>query len=296
MDPADPNRIARLLLESAAALVHATRAAAIVADIDALPPLHALPPETILVTRRRPRAAEPEVDPRVEALRPSAKAVLMVPDADLDRMGQVRLAAIIALSERVLQLDDTAIFLVGPRGRPADSLSVMPLDDELELFDTTGQPGLGEHIKRAVFHRVLTLALELGQRGREGRSVGTMFVVGSHRRVLEHADQLILNPFRGYPEGERSILDDRMAETIREYSALDGAFVVRGTGVVESAGTHIRAGVATGLPPGLGTRHAAAAGITAVTRSIAITVSESGGVVRVWRAGRIVASFEPARH
>lgn len=287
----DPDRIARMLLESAAALVRSTRAAAIVVDVAALPPLHAVPRDTVLVSRRKPK--DPP-DPRIEALRPSAKAVISVPDADLDRMGQIRLAAIIALSERILDLDDTAIFLAGPRDRPADSLSVVSLDSDLELFDTSGQPGLGEHIKRAVFHRVLTLALELGQYGREGRRVGTLFVVGSHRKVLEHADQLILNPFKGYPESDRSILDDRMAETIREYSSLDGAFVIRGTGVVETAGTHLKAGVAEGLPPGLGARHAAAAGITAVTRSIAITVSESGGVVRVWRAGRIVATFEPA--
>ena len=48
----------------------------------------------------------------------------------------------------------------------------------------------------------------------------------------------------------------------------------------------------SGVPSGLGARHAAAAGITANTKSIALTVSESDGTVRVWRAGRLVASFE----
>lgn len=293
MDSQDPRRISHLLLESASALARAADARAIVADIKALPPLHAAPPNTILVVRESDPESDPDLGELIERLRPTAKAVITIPDAELDRLGQVRLAAIIALSERVLELDDSAIFLVGPRGKPADSLSVVRLGNDLELFDTSNQPGIGEHIKRAVFHRVLTLALQLGQYGREGRAVGTMFVVGNHRKVLEHADQLIFNPFRGYPEDERSILDERMTETIREYSSLDGAFVIRGTGVVETAGTHLKAGVAEGLPSGLGARHAAAAGITAVTRSIAITVSETGGVVRVWRAGRMVASFEP---
>ena len=49
------------------------------------------------------------------------------------------------------------------------------------------------------------------------------------------------------------------------------------------------------LPSGLGSRHAAAAGITAYTKAIAITVSESDGTVRVWRAGKEFASFEPSR-
>jgi DNA integrity scanning protein DisA with diadenylate cyclase activity len=32
-----------------------------------------------------------------------------------------------------------------------------------------------------------------------------------------------------------------------------------------------------------------------MTRSIAITVSQSDGTVRVWRAGKMLASFEPSR-
>jgi len=104
---------------------------------------------------------------------------------------------------------------------------------------------------------------------------------------------MILNPFKGYDEKQRNILDDAMLQTLKEYSIIDGAIVIRGNGVVESAGTRIRVGQSVGLPPGLGARHAAAAGITAVTKSIAISVSESDGAVRVWRNGRMVASLEP---
>jgi DNA integrity scanning protein DisA with diadenylate cyclase activity len=80
---------------------------------------------------------------------------------------------------------------------------------------------------------------------------------------------------------------------VKEFSSLDGAFIIRGNGVIETAGARLKAGLSEGLPSGLGSRHAAAAGITANSRSIAITVSQSDGVVRVWRAGRMVASFEP---
>jgi diadenylate cyclase len=104
---------------------------------------------------------------------------------------------------------------------------------------------------------------------------------------------MILNPFQGYPEKSRNILDQRMTETIREYAQLDGAILVRGNGVIESAGTRLIASSRHSVEAGLGARHAAAAGITDATRSVALTVSESDGTVRIWRAGKMVASLEP---
>ncbi len=283
----DPTKIARLLLESASTLAQATSARAIVVAVDALPELDAVPKKTILVAR------DETDEKRIEQLAPAG--AFRVPVVELDRMGQVKLAAIIGLSMRVLDLGDTAIFLTGPYRSIIDSLVVMSLGAEFELFDTTEQPEIEEHIKRAVFHRVLSLALSLGQHGREGRRVGALLVVGDAKHVLEQSEQMILNPFKGYDERERNILDDRMTETVREFSSLDGAFIIRGNGVIVTAGARIKAGLSQGLPAGLGARHAAAAGITANTKSIAISVSESDGTVRVWRAGKLVASFEPSR-
>ena len=55
-----------------------------------------------------------------------------------------------------------------------------------------------------------------------------------------------------------------MDETIKELSLIDGAFIVRGNGVVETAGSLIQAKAnRIVLPGGLGTRHAAAAAINA---------------------------------
>jgi DNA integrity scanning protein DisA with diadenylate cyclase activity len=283
----DPARAARLLLESATTLANACGARAIIVAVDALPELEAVPPRTVLVVRDRADAQ------RAERLEDSAHAVITVPDVELDRMGQVKLAAIIALSNRLIDLDDTAVFLAGPFRSIIDGLVVMTIGSEYELFDTTDQRGIDEHIKRAVFHRVLTIALRLGQLGREGRKVGALLVVGDHRRVLEQSEQMILNPFKGYGERDRNLLDDAMTETVKEFSILDGAFIIRGSGVVETAGARLKAGLSEGLPSGLGARHAAAAGITDASRAIAVTVSQSDGVVRVWRAGKMVASFEP---
>lgn len=285
---ADATKLSRLLLEAASTVAHVGNARAIVVAIDALPEIEAVPAKTILVAREN-------VDhDRISRLEEPPLGVLDVPNVELDRLGQVKLAAIIGLSTRAIDLHDTVVFLTGPYRAIIDSMVVMSLGIEYELFDTTDQPDIEEHIKRAVFHRVLSMALNIGQHGREGKKIGTLLVVGDTQTVLEHTDQMILNPFKGYDERERNILDDTMSETVREYAALDGAFVVRGNGVIETAGARLRAGLSPGLA-GLGARHAAAAGITAKTRCIAFTVSETDGTVRVWRAGKMLASFEPSR-
>ncbi|TDJ55285.1 MAG: hypothetical protein E2O40_06080 [Planctomycetota bacterium] len=286
MAMSDAARVSRLLLESATTLARSTNARAIVVYVDALPELDAVPPRTILVAR------DEDDQRRIGNLVQSHPASINVPNVTLDRFGQVKLAAIIALSNRIIDLGDTVVFLTGPFRSLIDSTVVMTIGSEYELFDTTEQPSIDEHIKRAVFHRVLSLALDMGQHGREGRHIGALLVIGSAKQVLEHSEQMILNPFKGYDEKHRNILDQTMTETVKEYSSLDGAFIIKGNGVIETAGARIKVGLSEGLPSGLGARHAAAAGITANTKSIALTVSESDGTVRVWRAGRLVASFE----
>lgn len=297
----DPERRARLLLESAAGIVHGLPARAIVVSAEALPPLASLPGDTILLVPdavSRPRSDDDDdgEEPAIataERLGGSARAIVPVPPVRLSRLGQARLAAMMALSAGALSVGDEAVFLAGPHRRPIDALFVLQLGEEYRLAED-GPEG-GTDVSRAVFLRMLTFALLLGQTGREGRAVGTILVIGDSEAVLERSEQLVLNPFRGYPENERNVLDSRITETLREYSALDGAFVIRGDGVVEAAGAHLRASLADSIPSGLGSRHAAAAGITAVTDAIAITVSESGGVVRVWRKGKMAALFDPGQ-
>ena len=76
------------------------------------------------------------------------------------------------------------------------------------------------------------------------------------------------------------------------FSLIDGAFILQGNGVVESAGCLIQAkAYEIELPGGLGTRHAAAAAITHVTDSLALVVSSSGQVT-YFRKGRMFTLFE----
>ncbi|MBT4767873.1 MAG: hypothetical protein HOO04_05890 [Phycisphaerae bacterium] len=283
----EPGLIANLLLESAAGIARSVGAKSIVVSADALPEGCEPPEGSLLLTRR------PEDKRRIQELGVADNCVLEIPAVDLDRMGQVKLAALIGVSRRLLDLSDTVVFLTGPFRGLIDSLVVLHLGSEYELLHATDQPTIDEHIKRTVFQRTLELALHLGSYGREGRRIGAMLIVGDTAEVLDRSEQMILNPFQGYPEKKRNILDQRMTETIREFAQLDGAILIRGNGVIESAGTRVLASSRHPVEAGLGSRHAAAAGITDSTKSIAITVSSSDGTVRIWRAGKLVASLEP---
>ena len=120
-----------------------------------------------------------------------------------------------------------------------------------------------------------------------------MFVVGDHTQVASLSHQLVMNPFKGYRDEERSLLDPSLEETIKEFSTIDGAFLVRGDGVVEAAGAYLKAPKAgEDLPSGLGARHTAAAGITALTQALAVAVSQSTGRVSLFKGGRLLMSFE----
>lgn len=152
----------------------------------------------------------------------------------------------------------------------------------------------GTGIKESVFEAVIKIAIEISKEGREGRSIGTAFILGDSQNVLARSRQLILNPFQGYRREERLITDPDMLDNIKEFAQLDGAFVISGDGAVEAAGRYITIDTGTvRLNKGLGTRHFSVAAITQSTSAIGIVVSQSGGVIRIFRKGLIAASVRP---
>jgi hypothetical protein len=244
---------------------------------------------TVLVTRSRE-----EVPPRA-----GSAVWVRVPDVEMSRAGQVKTALLVCLARRVLRKGDRVLCLSGAdRSGALDTLSVFELGGELGLVSLFDPESFGGDLAPEVFERVLTLATQLADEGREGRPVGALFVLGDSDRVLGQSRGLVLNPFQGHPESERNVMDPALEETLKEFSALDGAFIVRGDGVVLTAGsqlTPLSAG-SVRLAGGLGTRHGAAAGISASTGAVAICVSQSTGTVSVFRAGRLVADVQrPAR-
>ncbi|RMI08961.1 MAG: hypothetical protein D6681_07550 [Calditrichaeota bacterium] len=140
---------------------------------------------------------------------------------------------------------------------------------------------------------VIYLAVEIAREGREGRKIGTMFVVGDEENTLKHSKCLILDPLWYHPPEVKRIDDPNMRETIKELAQLDGAFIVADNGVVLSACRYINASSeGIELPLGLGSRHMAAASITRDTRAVAVVVSESS-IVRVFDDGEILSEIIP---
>jgi diadenylate cyclase len=244
----------------------------------------------ILVSRR------PNFHPPVA--RTELCSVVNVPNIAMTRAGQIKVATLVAAAESLINAGDRILCLTGiDRSGTIDTIMVLDMGSEIELFSASTADPLPKDVAPAVFERILTMASELGVEGREGRTVGTLFVVGDSDRVLSQSHQLVFNPFHGYPEEDRNILDARLEETIKEFSAIDGAFVLRGDGVVLSAGRYLapRGKLEEPLPQGLGTRHEAAAAITVTTDSIAVCVSQSTGTVSIFKRGRMILDIQKPR-
>ncbi|MBI3127946.1 MAG: DNA integrity scanning protein DisA nucleotide-binding domain protein [Candidatus Tectomicrobia bacterium] len=221
---------------------------------------------------------------------------IQLPDLPLGRLDTIKMGVLIALSEGSITKQDTIVCLSGLASNGLiDTLMVFRLDQETEMFQTSEAPSAIDGADPKVFETVLSMALELAAEGREGKPLGALLVLGDHELVLQYSRQLVINPFHGYPEEQRNILDPALRETIKEFSAIDGAFVIRGDGVIEAAGRHLSAAPRAELPMGLGARHMAASGITEVSSATSFAVSESTGTVSVFKDGKILMQINKSQ-
>jgi DNA integrity scanning protein DisA with diadenylate cyclase activity/mannitol/fructose-specific phosphotransferase system IIA component (Ntr-type) len=214
------------------------------------------------------------------------------------RMAQLRSALLVALTRGLISFKDRICCIGGITGsNQFDTIVVAEIEREFQtLLSGSATDLLPDDVKPEVLERVLAVATELAVEGREGRPVGCLFVVGDTEKVVEFTKPLVLNPFFGYKEEDRNILNPFMDETVKEFSSIDGAFVIRGDGVVESAGSLVQAtGNGLTLPSGLGSRHAAAAAISVTANCIAIAVSSSTGQVTLFRRGVMLPLTEKRR-
>jgi DNA integrity scanning protein DisA with diadenylate cyclase activity len=220
--------------------------------------------------------------------------VLRVPAVALHRTAQIKVAVLMGLAASLLHEEDRIVCLAGAAGSGLlDTLLILDIDREFEIFTSGGVPLINGSAQPAVFQALLSLSLEIAREGREGRPVGALFVLGDHEKVLQLSHQMVLNPFKGYTDAERNLLDPALKETIKEFASLDGAFIIRADGIIEAAGRYLEATGPRGvLPQGLGSRHLAAAGITTVTKAIAVVISESTGAVRIFTGGKIFMEIE----
>jgi diadenylate cyclase len=148
--------------------------------------------------------------------------------------------------------------------------------------------------RRRALEEIIELAVEIAREGREGRKIGTLFVIGDIEAVLERSRPLLLDPLYGHGPELLHIGSADLRETIKELAQLDGGFIVDDAGTFVSAGRFFEVDLAdpANFLPGLGSRHAAGASISRATLAIAVVVSQSS-IVRVFGRGKVLAEIVP---
>ncbi len=228
-------------------------------------------------------------------LRKAGVTVIKSWSGNQTRFSQIKYAFFHGVMQGLIKPDSKVVCVLGPWGKGhLDTITIhdlalswsedFPFDPRLLIT------------KRALntVMAVVDIALDIGALGREGKSIGTTFIIGDTEEVLKSSHQAVFNPFKGYPKKERMITSSEVVESIKEFAHLDGAIIISDNGVIEAAGRHLdAAGVFTRQLRGLGSRHRAAAGITRKTEAVAVVVSESTGRVTIFDHGRIISSLEP---
>ncbi|MDA7980546.1 MAG: diadenylate cyclase [Pirellulales bacterium] len=224
----------------------------------------------------------------------SAVAIDMPKSSVHDKLSQGLLEA---AAEDMLHTGSNVIALFGAfESGGIDSLSIITLKEHLGRLTVRDLRQLETSVPLETLQSVVNLAVEIGREGREGKPVGTIFVVGDQRKVLSLSHPQGFDPVKGYNRKERDLRNARVREGVKEIAQMDGAFVISSDGIILGACRYIDASAqAITLSKGLGSRHWAAAAISHASKAIAVAVSESDGTVRLFQNGEVMLRIEPAR-
>ncbi|MFC1765199.1 PTS sugar transporter subunit IIA [Planctomycetota bacterium] len=277
------------LLRHALQLARQMDVTAIVATIESMAALAALQQ----IPRRKQfivATSSPQIAEKCHKL---IKRILLLPPISYGQHSsdKMKLCLLIAQTRGMLKKGDQVLFLASRKNKGFNSLSIETIDKRYDPLAATGQTAKG--ILPEVLERIITLCSELGSQGREGNPIGTLFVITANEKALApYTQQMVMNPFLGHPEEVRNILDPTLAETIKEFAAIDGAFIVRGDGLLLSGGVFLKVDYDVKLPGGYGSRHRAAGAITHSVNCVAVTVSQSTGEVTVFKRGDVLLTLQ----
>lgn len=222
---------------------------------------------------------------------------LALPVYDIARPARFKIALVRGISKGWFKDGEVVLGIIGKSAASyPDTMLVVIIgkDDEDGGVDTAFGVVGTEKIPSAILESVLDLAVEIARDGWEGHPMGTLMVIGDTAAVMEKSKQLTLNPFQGYSEAEKNILNPEVRDAIKNFAVLDGAFVIREDGVAVAAGRYLKFDEAREftIPLGLGARHMAAAGISQDTNAIAVVISETTGIVRVFQKGKCALEIQ----
>jgi diadenylate cyclase len=214
-----------------------------------------------------------------------------------DKYSQVRHVLSVAARLGKIGAGDFVVCAIGSHVYPEEGDLIVLTDVEpgIERLVITDLVKLTDGIRPTVLEAALAVACRIGRVVRRGgERIGAIFILGDSTKVLEGSRQLVPNPFHGHEDQLRRLTNPDIHNALIEFSKLDGAFVVRGDGFIQSAGVYLVPNdVELQLPAGLGARHMAAAAITAYTLATAVVVSATDGNVRAFSEGRLVLQMDP---
>lgn len=173
-----------------------------------------------------------------------------------------------------------------------DTITRIRARDELHtgLYDLFMNSRADPNVIRDVFD----VAIDLGNKGQKGKPIGALFAVGNAGTVMNKSKPLSYNPF----EKSHVHVGDKIVNImLKEFSKLDGAFIISDAGKIVSAYRYLEPSAdGVDIPKGLGARHMAAAGISKSTHSTAIVLSESDGMVRAFKDGDLIVELNPEEY
>ncbi len=218
---------------------------------------------------------------------------LEIPEASVQN--QLTQAVLSSVAAEFLKPGSTVVAIYsGFDTEDIDTISVLKLTERLGRLTARDLRKLETKVPLDTLKTVVDLAVAIGREGREGKAVGTMFVVGDHRTVLDQSRSGGFDLVKGYTRKERNIFDNKVREGIKEIAQLDGMFVISADGTVEGSSRIIDTSpVEITMTKGLGARHFSGAAISKNTKAIAVVVSQSSGTVRIFQNGEVVLRIEP---
>jgi DNA integrity scanning protein DisA with diadenylate cyclase activity len=283
--------INKVMMDYSIKIAHEVQADSLLVCVNIMNDIAALPEEIkkaigVIIVAREDQKLPPDVQKYARKLD--------IPNVNLTRVGTIKLAIAKGIVLGFFKKGNKIVCLSGvPKFGYADSIFVIDVGKEFEILTSDYITDIIESVRPEVFNAALNIACEIAAQGRENKKIGTIFVLGDEVKVLQLSRQMIINPFLGYTEDQRNILSPDLNETIKEFSAIDGAFIIKENGAVITAGRHLNAALdSRDFPAGLGSRHIAAAGITHVTKAVAIVISESSGNVSVFKNGKLFVVIE----
>jgi DNA integrity scanning protein DisA with diadenylate cyclase activity len=214
----------------------------------------------------------------------------------IDKYSQVRHVVSVALKSSTVSVGDLIVCALGRDvyQEEGDLVVLTDVEHSVEHLSISDFLKLTDAIQPKVLEIAIAIACKIGRAARRGKRLGAIFMLGDSVRVLKDSKQLIPNPFQGHDEASRRLTNPDIHDAIVELAKLDGAFVIRGDGLIQTAGTFLTSPkIKIVLPAGLGARHVAAAAVTKRTTSTAVVVSATDGNVRVFSGGAKVLHIDP---